>query len=309
MNPTTSLLRTLPRCPKIRLNLVQSRNSFYNKYRHGPQAISNPEPDYKQWVKDFFGPEGKEFIKTEAIRLANKPFRNHMPKHIKLNKTDIFEHFDTNEAIRRWKPVSDSDSLNGFSTSSFVKSPNGHGLFKGVLDTRLPNDGLTMYSGFAAVVGPGKQPDSPLMGLGTYWNWTGYNCLEIKYRGDGRKYAIVINTASWDNDLQYYDAHSFPLYTRGGPYWETFRVPFSRFIFNYKGLIQDEQGGLPYFRVKFVALTIQDKIDGPFSLEVDYIGLRHETRPFYEISPYEEYTFNHIKYRPLQVDCEAPESS
>lgn len=293
---------------KVGLNIGQIRTSFSNKYRHGPQSISNPQPDYVKWLKDFFGPEGKDFIKHEAMRIAKKPFRSRIPKKIEPEKTYIFEHFDSNESIKRWKPVADSDSLNGFSTSTIVRSPEGHALFKGVLDNRIPEDGVTMNSGCAGIIGPAAPRDN-IYAMESCWDWTGYNCVEIKYRGDGRKYGLVLNTATYECDLQYYDYYAFPIYTRGGPYWQTVRINFTKFIFAYKGLIQDEQGGLPFFKIKFVAFTLQDNVDGPFALEIDHIGLRYESMPFDEVTPYEGYSFSHINFRPLQVDCEAPENA
>ena len=45
--------------------------------------------------------------------------------------------------------------------------------------------------------------------------------------------------AEWD--IWWHDLWTFPLYTRGGPYWQEYRVPFSKFYFAHKGKIQDDQ--------------------------------------------------------------------
>lgn len=290
------------------INFDQKRNSFYNKYKHGPTRINNPTPNYIEMIKAYFGREGLEFVKAEAKRtFLDKPFRRIFPKNPEEDKTYIFEHFDSDERIKSWKPVADSDSLNGFSTSSFVRSNAGHGLFTGVLDNRVPDDGVTMKSGAVGLIGP-QRPRDQLLQRETHWDWSAYNTVEIRFRGDGRRYMLVLNTGTYTSDLQYYDIHGFPLYTRGGPYWQTYRIPFSKFIFGFKGRVQDEQGGLKT-DVKFVAITLEDSYDGPFALELDYVGLRYEQPPFEELTAYEGYTFPHIKYRPLQVDCDPPDQT
>ena len=42
-------------------------------------------------------------------------------------------------------------------------------------------------------------------------------------------------------DIFWHDMWVFPLYTRGGPYWQEYRVPFSKFYFSHRGKIQDDQ--------------------------------------------------------------------
>lgn len=282
------------------------RRTFYNKYRHGPTKITNPEPDRVQWVKDFFGKEGIDFIKTDVKRiLLEKPFEG-TPKIYDDNKTIIFEDFDTEHAIKKWKPVADSDALVGYSTSNISMSRAGHALFHGILDNRVPDDGVTHRSGFAAIIGPTRPRDS-LFAIENHWDWSRFNTLEIKFRGDGRKYAVVLNTGTYTDDMSYYDTHGYPLYTRGGPYWQTYRIPFSKFIFASKGSIQDSQDFFPHFDVKFVSITLQDIVDGPFALEIDYIGLRSETAPFEERSAYETYTHPHIRYVQINPGCDPPD--
>jgi NADH dehydrogenase [ubiquinone] 1 alpha subcomplex assembly factor 1 len=259
-----------------------------------------------QWIKEIFTKEGREEAKEDLKVMLKKPFSIEFTKKIVPNKTEIFEDFDSDAAIKKWKPVSDRDGLNGFSTANFSRSPFGHGVFHGVIDNTLPDDGMTENSGFAAVIGPGA-PREWFFKLQQTWNWNDYNCLEIKYRGDGRKYFVVLNTADSFNDLSYYDNYAYPLYTRGGPYWQTLRIPFSKFIYNYKSFTQDLQGYLPAFKIKFVSIALHDKIDGPYSLEIDYMGLRRETLNFEEHTAYENYRFAHLRFKALQVECAAPE--
>lgn len=222
--------------------------------------------------------------------------------------TLIFEHFDSNESLKRWTPNADSSSLNGFSVAKLTRSPAGHALFHGILDHRIPDDGITQTCGFAGIMGSTTFSITPFYTV-SHWDWSKFNYLEIKVRGDGRKYTIAINTGSPNNDLSYYDCYIYPIHTKGGPYWQTFRIPFSKFIFTYKGLVQDRQDPFHPKQVQFMAITIKDTYDGPFALEIDYIGLGVNMIEQDSESPYENYTFAHIKGRPLQVECDPPDPS
>lgn len=292
------------RCTHL-INYNQRRTSFYNKYRHGPSALTNPKPDYWKWMKEFFSGGGKQFVKEEWERVKAKAVERRFPTPMQINQTKIFEHFDTDEAISKWKVWADSDALAGFSKCVLSRSPAGHAHFKGILDTRVPDDGVSQLSGFVCLMGP-RRPRHKFMQLETCWNWEKYNVFEMKVRGDGRKYNLVLHTGTRHDNIKFYDMFGIPFYTRGGPQWQTITIPFSKFIFTYKGLIQDEQGKLPDKDIKFVAITLQDNITGPFSLEVDYMALRSEYLPFDEVTAYENYAFPHIKYRQLQVDSPHP---
>lgn len=292
------------------INLTQVRHAFYNKYKHGPSELLNPDPPYREWVKEFFTKEGLIFTYKELWRLTvGKIFNFKEPDIVQYNTTYIFEHFDSDESIKRWKPVSDSDSLNGYSVSSIVRSKDGHALFKGVLDNKLPDDGITHKSGFAGVVGPARERQR-ILASESFYDWSDYNCVEIRFRGDGRKYMFVANTGSYNNDLSYFDVFVHPIYTKGGPYWETRKIYFSKMVFSYKRFIQDDQGGLFAKTIKFVAITLEDTYDGPFGLEIDYIGLRNDLHPNHdEECAYEMYTHPHIKFKQVHVECDPPRQS
>lgn len=283
----------------------QIRN-FYEKYKHGPTELSNPKPDYWQWVKEFVTGDGLRYIKEEWQRTKKKPFRRIYRKPVKLFETRVFEHFDSDEAISKWKVWADSDALSGFSNCLLTRSPAGHAHFKGLLNTKVPDDGITHQTGFVCLIGP-RRPREKLVQSETKWNWENFNTFEMRVRGDGRKYNLVLHTGDRNEDIKFYDMHGLPFYTRGGPQWQTIRIPFSKFIFAYKGLVQDEQGMLPYADIRFIAITLNDKITGPFSLEIDYMGLRKDFLPFNELNAYEHYSFPHIKYRPIQVSTVSPE--
>lgn len=57
----------------------------------------------------------------------------------------------------------------------------------------------------------------------TYLDWTPYNMLVMKVRGDGRSYFLNISTKGYF-DISWNDTYHYVLYTRGGPYWQITRV-------------------------------------------------------------------------------------
>lgn len=74
-----------------------------------------------------------------------------------------------------------------------------------------------------------------------------------------------------------------------------FQIPFSKFFFASKGRIQDRQSPLPQTRISHFGITVSDKADGPFQLEIDYIGAEFD-QSHYEETAYEMYEIqqNHI---------------
>lgn len=67
----------------------------------------------------------------------------------------------------------------------------------------------------------------------------------------------------------------------------SFQIPFSKFLLSHKGRIQDKQEMLHLDRVRNFAITLSDDAQGPFQLEIDYIGLvydaYHTDTFFYEM--------------------------
>ncbi|KAG7251465.1 hypothetical protein CRUP_023938 [Coryphaenoides rupestris] len=113
-----------------------------------------------------------------------------------------------------------------------------------------------------------------------------FNMLHLRVRGDGRPWMINLTsetyfTHNWD------DMYSYFLYTRGGPYWQDVKIPFSKFFLGYRGRIQDNQCHLWLDKINTIGFTLGDGVDGPFQLEVDYIGAHidyaHKEQFAYEI--------------------------
>ncbi|OZC09839.1 Complex I intermediate-associated protein 30 [Onchocerca flexuosa] len=109
----------------------------------------------------------------------------------------------------------------------------------------------------------------------------------IKCRGDGRTYKISLNSPLLF-DITWGDAHSYYLHTHGGPYWQYEAIPFSKFIHTVRNRIMDKQYPIKNINVSSLMIMLMDRIDGDFSLEIDYIGVVHD-RSHLEEHSYEAY--------------------
>ncbi|VDP65683.1 unnamed protein product [Echinostoma caproni] len=108
-----------------------------------------------------------------------------------------------------------------------------------------------------------------------------------RYRGDGRSYRInVLPQQDWD--ANWFNAHHFVLYTRGGPYWQIAKIPLSKFFILTRGLIRRDQYPVKGTHVRLLSFTVMDNCEGPFSLELDYIALYIDP-DHHEKFAYEEY--------------------
>ena len=125
--------------------------------------------------------------------------------------------------------------------------------------------------------------------------WEHYTHLVLRVRGDGRTYMINLHKES-EFDIAWNDLWKFPLYTRGGPYWQTVTIPFSKFFFTYKGFNQDDMCPVPTIDVCSLGITLADNIDGPFSLELDTIKVLCHPTLKTEDHAYETYRFPRMNY-------------
>lgn len=54
------------------------------------------------------------------------------------------------------------------------------------------------------------------------------------------------------------------------------QIPFSKFYLSHRGRIQDTQGHLPLNIVNSFGITLADRVEGPFCLEIDYVGVMYD---------------------------------
>lgn len=85
-----------------------------------------------------------------------------------------------------------------------------------------------------------------LQSVSQTYNWSDFSHLVIRMRGDGRTYGLGLQTnykrshhLDFTMGLTANDQFHYPMFTRGGPYWQTVKVPsqmdyLSRLLFLYK---------------------------------------------------------------------------
>ena len=118
-----------------------------------------------------------------------------------------------------------------------------------------------------------------------YWN-----VIEIRLRGDGRRYHFNLQIDETFEETSE-DMYFHPIFTRGGPYWEVIQVqlqlvgmgslrflvrfvlqiPFSHLVTTNKGKIVEFTSECDRTRVRHIGFSLVEGFEGPFKLEVDYI--------------------------------------
>uniref|UniRef100_A0A0B7BEJ1 NADH:ubiquinone oxidoreductase intermediate-associated protein 30 domain-containing protein n=1 Tax=Arion vulgaris TaxID=1028688 RepID=A0A0B7BEJ1_9EUPU len=243
--------------------------SLYHKNRKGTEEdVPEESFSYKlNYVMRNFVPETKKFAQEWKRAIVANPMleANHG------NYESVFR-FDSKPAIDSWIVTADKDNQGGKSSASFVLSQNRTGLFRGNLCSDVPKDGKTKYSGYCNIT---YKVPMRSFARENNWDWSIFNSLLMKVRGDGRAYMVVIGTRCY-SDINWLNRWSFPLYTRGGPYWQTVKIPFSKFIISYKGRVQDKQEHLPLSMVNSFGITIGNSAEGPFCLEIDSVAVMYD---------------------------------
>lgn len=192
--------------------------------------------------------------------------------------------FNGKDDIKRWMVVCDRHLQAGYSTVNLDVNRQGRLVFSGYIDCdTFPKDGMHDVTGYAHL-------SSPLLksgfGMETYYNWSSFNHLIIRFRGDGRVYRILLKSASLQG-MQTDGTYEYFLYTRGGPYWQTAKIPFSKFILCYGARVQEKSKPLMADKIQSFGITIA-KYTGPFKLEISHIGLQLDFRS-YQMFDYEGY--------------------
>jgi NADH dehydrogenase [ubiquinone] 1 alpha subcomplex assembly factor 1 len=160
------------------------------------------------------------------------------------------------------------------------------GLFHGYLSTELdkPEKTRSAYAGYANIQSLTKyrsfKREEP-------FDLDQYTHFLIKVRGDGRSYMMLLSQMHTFDMTETY-MFAYPLYTRGGPYWQHAKIPFSKFFHLSQGRISDVQYPFSKKQIKNIGFTCMDDVDGPFSLELDFIGVLRDNE-FTEEFAYETY--------------------
>ncbi|KAK2711108.1 complex I intermediate-associated protein 30, mitochondrial-like isoform X2 [Artemia franciscana] len=237
------------------------RKSGYRK-KKDENIIKNVRDGLKQLKHEVKA--WKEEVKE---RITHDPFEFINPGHV-----EPLWLFEEDDCLPSWKVSTDTDWGLGFSSASLERSNLGYAAFTGNLDTTVPKDGKTSRAGYCSM--QSAEPRKSFQ-REDYYDWSLYTHLIMRVRGDGRTYRVNLASVGYF-DVTWHDQWNYLLFTRGGPYWQIAKIPFSKFLLTAKGRIQDHQGPVPLDRISSLAIVCADKVSGPFRLEIDYIALQYD---------------------------------
>lgn len=201
------------------LHLTPIRTTFWERDRKGGYNRDLPR---KFWKKDVIL-SGLEELKGE-IKLwkeeVTEKLRSDPVLIFRPGEIDVVWSFKQELDFKKWVLTTDSDHLEGESKATFELSKDGHGLFQGNLSEKVPLDGRIKRAGYCNIKSMRQRKSFK---RDTYHDWTQYNMLRMRVRGDGRSYLINI-ASEGEYDVLWNDVYHYVLYTRGGPYWQDVKV-------------------------------------------------------------------------------------
>ncbi|KAM5129246.1 complex I intermediate-associated protein 30, mitochondrial [Mantella aurantiaca] len=268
---------------------------FYSHARSykRPGASSYKKPNWK--ITDFTYKNITASLKKN-IKLMFKEIEEHLRgpggKPLLenfLERTTVLWDFRSPEDLQKWTVSSDVE-IGGKSQVYLTLGRNNQtALFYGVLSSKVPHDGETSYSGYCTLR---TKPPRGAFGRKQNYDWSNFNMLHLRIRGDGRPWMVNIQSETYFT-LQWDDLYHYFLYTRGGPYWQDVKIPLSKFFMSSRGRVQDGQYPLWPDKVTTLGFTLADQADGPFQLEIDFIGLYNDK------SHTEEFAYELYKNTPM----------
>ena len=231
----------------------------------------------------------KEIVTMEDVKIFNRP-----------GDTEFLYNFtedgaETDQLRDGFVVTADSSWGEGYSWASLEASPsNNSAYFFGELSTSCPQDGRMKRAGYVSLKSVTKRKS---FGRLKTLDFEFYDAVRLRIRGDGRTYIVNIHSYA-DIDVHFFDLYQFPLYTRGGPYWQDVIIPYSKFILTHRGAIQDKQESLVPENVSNIGIALMDRINGPFHLELSEVELiKHEGHTaLLEDHAYEKYRMPHGLY-------------
>lgn len=291
-------------------DLVDANATVGDICKHWKKGVKhNTQYSWKQF---------KDYQPFTGARTAQRRFDNAEPGNSQpIENCNFLEEGVTNEQLPDDFTISsDSEWGEGYSWGAVEAGPTSKSIiFYGDLNTTVPRDGRTARAGFVNI----KQ-NPMLAAFGSrkkHLPFETYNAVTLKIRGDGRVYWINVHREKEKRyDVNWMDLDTYPLITRGGPYWQDVIIPYSKFLNTYKGHLQDKRkaGDMVWTRanmekigetraylplmnmpnwldVENVSISLMDRIDGPFRLEIAQIGLLYLDLPdkAFETDVYEDY--------------------
>lgn len=155
--------------------------------------------------------------------------------------------FDPTQPFVPWAVI-DDPTMGGRSQSAFIPTDGGAGCFTGTVS--LENGG-----GFCSVRSPDFAPV------------TDADAVALRVRGDGKTYKVCLHTKYMQPGTSYRATFD----TRPGE-WTDVLIPLCDFVLMRFGARAGVNPVDPA-RITAISFLIADRQDGPFTLEVGYVGL------------------------------------
>lgn len=194
------------------------RQLFWEPDRKGGYNKDAPRVSRKQLIL-----EGLRDLKQE-VRLWREEVTEKLTSDPVLvfrpGETDVVWDFNDPATLAQWVASSDSDHNEGHSRCTLEPSEAGRALFAGEVRTLVPKDGKIKRAGYCNIKSMRARKSFK---RDTYLDWSQYNTLVIRLRGDGRSYLLNVSTEGYF-DVWWFDIYHYVLFTRGGPHWQTARV-------------------------------------------------------------------------------------
>ena len=162
-------------------------------------------------------------------------------------KQRILLDFEQSGDAANWSVINDV-VMGGVSNSSFTVQKPGTAVFSGAVS--LENNG-----GFASANMKPAQFDV-----------SGFDGIRFRVKGDGKNYKITLKNDGAFNGFSY----RFEFSTKIGE-WLTIDAPFSSFVPKFMGQTTSAPP-VDTAKIKSFGFLIADKQEGPFRLEIEWIG-------------------------------------
>ena len=163
-------------------------------------------------------------------------------------KKNIADFTDRN--VRAMWSVTNDDVMGGVSTSKVSVSENNSLIFSG--DVSLENNG-----GFASLRSPVDDYD-----------FSDYKGFVIKVKGDGKIYSLSFRQTKYFTGFNY--SHKFQTHK---DQWQIIKLSFDDFKLKYYGRPVSNFEPPDKKSIKQLSILISDKQQGPFKIEIEWIGL------------------------------------
>ncbi|KAI0981702.1 hypothetical protein GJ496_007948 [Pomphorhynchus laevis] len=228
----------------------------------------------------------KEDCKDAYMRVKNNRYIMKREKY-KHGEGTCVAKFDTAESLRKWFVADDRWEGSGTSEAHLTYDPVSQcAVVSGHIDSDLSitNSGSIKKKGFLAFK---SKEQRNLLTTHEPYDWTSFTHIAMLIRGDGRQWTLNLNTPG-PFDVFAFDMFSYPLFTRGGPYWQFIRIPFSKFVFQSKGSLQDVPAVVPLNQIFSLTFCLMEYCPGPFRLDVKSIYVMNDMTHRHKVE-YETY--------------------